>query len=79
MSDNLKETVEPADYKPVAASWDNPTAELRFVERSISVPLPQGYGYAEVRKVKILQQRWDIGLPAVTRSEWRDVPLVTEE
>jgi hypothetical protein len=53
------------------ATWSNPTAALQFVEREI-----------DGRKVRILQQRWDIyegGLLAVTRSEWRDVPLATEE
>lgn len=60
-------------------SFENPTAELRFVERFFLInPADPKIG----RNVRILQQKWDIyenGLPAVTRSEWRDVPCLPEE
>jgi hypothetical protein len=61
-------------------SSENPTAALRFVERAIAAPIP-GTDHAKLHTVRILQQRWDIyedGLPAVTRSEWRDIPLEAE-
>lgn len=57
------------------AQFENVTCDLRFVLR---LPLDAKPGQAPFR---ILQQRWDIyenGLSAVTRAEWRDVPLVTE-
>ncbi len=65
-------------------SWyDVPSAELRFVSRTM--PDPQ-FATAPPRKQRILQQLWAIyhhapGNPLLhhrRETEWRDVPLVEE-
>lgn len=59
-----------------------PTNKLRFVERPEPVPGHTGM-VSTVRKVRILQQRWEqtvCGLDGErwTEGEWRDVPLEPE-
>jgi hypothetical protein len=52
-----------------------PTAQLRFIERVVTVdPGPPPIG----RIVRILQQAWECTAWAC-EDEWRDVPLVTHE
>ena len=52
--------------------------ELRFVKRAATVPIPGMKDTAEVKKVKILQQRIKTGSYS-DWSEWHDVPVVEEE
>ncbi len=70
----------PDDRDQPLGWYEQCTPVLRFEERVISVPMQdRRHDTYEMRTVKILQQRWEIyegGLPAVTRSEWRDVPCV---
>ena len=61
-----------------------PTPELRFVERSMSVPVVGQLGVWTFVTRTILQQKWETSDAEVIRtaeykSEWRDVPCVKEE
>ena len=55
----------------------NPTPRLRFVERDTLISTGNGGAYSQT--VRVLQQwfAYDIHYP-MTRGEWRDVSLVTE-
>lgn len=54
---------------------DQPTMELRFVERRNS----PGTGVSMERMwIRVLQQKWYRNVGPVCREEWRDVPLSIE-
>ncbi len=57
----------------------NPTPRLRFVEREVKLPYPDGDTHF-VKTIRVLQQwfAYDIQYP-MTKGEWRDVPLETEK
>lgn len=56
----------------------NPTPRLRFVEREVREPRPDGDSHM-IRTIRVLQQWFamEIKYP-MTRGEWRDVPLEKE-
>ncbi len=57
-----------------------PTTRLRFVEREITVPLRDGGGmFAEYKKVRILQQWFELNSFGEVSGEWRDVPVEKED
>jgi len=62
-----------------------PTNKLRFVERQHGYRTTNGQDVMP-NMVRILQQWWSIGMPAIAEDpsragdgEWRDVPLEAEE
>ena len=58
-----------------------PTMNLRFVERSATIPHEKVKGAFYIKTIKVLQQQFEETDKATgeIKSEWRDVPLVTEE
>lgn len=58
-----------------------PTMTLRFVERSVVLPHETRKDVSYIKTVKVLQQQFEEidGKTGEIKSQWRDVPLVTEE
>ena len=54
---------------------------LRFVERSVVLPHETRKDVSYIKTVKVLQQQFEEidGKTGEIKSQWRDVPLVTEE
>ena len=62
----------------------NPSNQLRFVEREVSVPVPDNKDAYKFRTIRILQQKWygyetdpvtGSIIPPTMVTEWRDVPV----
>jgi hypothetical protein len=58
-----------------------PTMNLRFVERSTTIPHEKVKDVSYIKTIKVLQQQFEETDKSTgeIKSEWQDVPLVTEE